>query len=106
MSSNSFETNNDIYNLNCQQQLSTINFYNEQISKLNFSSIIQNWLRDLVQLESSRRLLSMNEKLWSKSYRPWSLDKLQRDIERYHRLNEFKCATETSKKMLKNGVLG
>jgi hypothetical protein len=38
--------------------------------------------------------------------RPYSLDRLQRDIERYQRLNDFKNATEASKKMLKNGVLG
>lgn len=48
----------------------------------------------------------MHDRLWTKSYRPWSLDKLQRDIDRFNRLSELKNAIEASKKMLKNGVLG
>lgn len=85
-------------NDNTQQQSasSRTNLYNDQISKSNFGSTIQSWLRDT---------LSPREKPWSKSARPWALDKLQRDIDRFNRLSEFRNSIETSKKMLKNGVL-
>jgi len=105
-SSNSFETNDNFGNRSSQQRSSTINSYDDQISNSNFSSIIQNWLRDFVTLQSNRRLSSFHEKPWSKSARPWALDKLQRDIERFHRLSDYRNAIEASKKMLRNGVLG
>jgi hypothetical protein len=60
----------------------------------------------LQRTQSNRSSSSSHEKLWSRSSRPWALDKLQRDIERFNRLNDFKNAIEASKKILKNGVLG
>ncbi|CAF1187969.1 unnamed protein product [Adineta steineri] len=97
ISSNSYETN--------EKSLSSINSSNDHISSSNFCPTIQNWLRDLVILQSNNRPSTLHEKTWSKSSRPWALDKLQRDIERFNRLNDFKNAVEASKKMLKNGVL-
>jgi hypothetical protein len=56
--------------------------------------------------QSNRRSSSFPEKPWSKSPRPYAVDRLQRDIERFHRLNDNKNTIEASKKMLKNGLLG
>jgi tetratricopeptide (TPR) repeat protein len=75
---------------------------NDAISNSNFGSIIQSWLRDLVELQPNRYVY---DRPWSKSSRPWSLDKIQRDIERFNRYNDYKNAIEVSKKMLQNGVL-
>lgn len=72
----------------------------------NFCSTIQSWLRDLVTLQSKNRLSSYFERPWSKSPRPWSLDTIHRDIERYNRFNEYGVSIEVSKKMLQNGLLG
>jgi tetratricopeptide (TPR) repeat protein len=96
ISSNSFEQ---------RSSTTTTNLSNDQISNSNFSSTIQNWLRDLVASQSTRRSSSFPEKPWSKSMRPYALDRLQRDIERFYRLNEYKNTIDASKKMLKNGVL-
>jgi hypothetical protein len=60
----------------------------------------------LVTIQSNRRVSSFLERPWSKSSRPWSLDKIQRDIERLNRFNEYTNAIEVSKKMLQNGILG
>lgn len=38
--------------------------------------------------------------------RPYAVDRLQRDIERFYRLNDSKNALDAAKKMLKNGLLG
>jgi hypothetical protein len=75
---------------------------NDAISNSNFGSIIQSWLRDLVELQPNRYVY---DRPWSKSSRPWSLDKIQRDIERFNRYNDYKNAIEVSKKMLQNGIL-
>ncbi len=98
ISSNSRTYNNDTY-----IPSTTIN---DAISNSNFCSTIQSWLRDLVTLQSNRRVSSFLERPWSKSSRPWSLDKIHRDIERLNRFNEHTDAIEVSKKMLQNGILG
>ena len=38
--------------------------------------------------------------------RPYSLDRLQRDIERFYRTGDGQNTLDASKKMLKNGLLG
>jgi hypothetical protein len=78
----------------------------EEISNSNFGSIIQCWLRDLVKSQPSHRYSSYYDRPWSKSHRPWSLENIQRDIEKFNRSNNYKNAIEVSKKMLQNGVLG
>jgi hypothetical protein len=83
-----------------------MNNINDAIANSSFCSTIQAWLRDTVQVQSNHHSSSYYDKPWSKSARPWSLDKLQRDIERFNRLSDFRNAVEASKKMLRNGVLG
>ncbi len=75
----------------------------DAIRNSNFGLIIQSWLHDLITLQSNRLFY---DRPWSKSSRPWSLDKIQRDIEKFNRFNEYKNAIDVSKKMLQNGVLG
>jgi hypothetical protein len=75
----------------------------DAISNSNFGSIIQSWLRDLVTSQSNRRF---HDRPWSKSSRPWSLDRIQHDIDRYNRFNDYRNTIEVSKKLLQNGVLG
>jgi hypothetical protein len=87
---------NDLYD----NQNSTIY---DSISQSNFGMTIQSWLRDLVTAQSNRRYY---DRPWSKSSRPWSLDKIQQDIDRFYRFNEHRNAIEVSKKLLQNGVLG
>jgi hypothetical protein len=89
-----------------QHQSLLPNRSNDAISNSNFSSTIQNWLRDLIALQYSRHSSSYSERPWSQSSRPYSLDSLQRDIERCKRYDDFQNTIETSKKMLKNGLLG
>ena len=107
----SSRSNDDLHNqnnrstiTNSQQTSSLTDSHHTLISNSNFSPTIQNWLRDSVQSRSNPS--SYHDKPWSRSTRPWSLDKLQREIERFHRLNDTRNTLETSKKMLKNGVLG
>ena len=78
----------------------------DAINNSNFGFTIQNWLRDFVKSQSSQRSSSYYDRPWSKSHRPWSLDKIQHDIDQFNRFNEYKDAIEVSKKMLQNGVLG
>lgn len=75
----------------------------EAIASSNFGSIIQNWLRDFVKLQTNRRFI---DRPWSRSSRPYSLDRIQSDISRFDRFNEYRNAIDVSKKMLHNGVLG
>jgi len=78
--------------------------YDDLILNSNFCSTIQNWLRDSMNIQSNHQGMH-RDKPWTKSARPWALDRLQRDIERFHRLNDHVSALEASKKMLKNGFL-
>ena len=92
-----------------EQRPSTINSTSDHISNSNFSSTLQGWLRDLVAAQQSTNRTSSSSfpiRTWSKGMRPYALDRLQRDIERFHRLNDGRNAVEASKKMLKNGLLG
>lgn len=75
----------------------------DAISNSDFGSLVQSWLRDFVNLQSTRRYIG---RPWSRSSRPWSLDKIQSDISRYHRFNDYRNAIDVSKKMLRNGILG
>ncbi|CAF1273581.1 unnamed protein product [Adineta ricciae] len=81
---------------------STLTSQNDQISNSNFSPIVQSWLRDS---QSNHHSSSLSDKPWSKLSRPYELDRLQRDIERFNRLNDNRNALEAAKKMLKNGLL-
>lgn len=85
------------------QQFMQSSSIDDVISNSSFGSIIQSWLRDLVASQSNRHY---NDRPWSRYSRPWSLDKIQRDIERYNRFNDYKNTIEVTKKMLQNGVLG
>ncbi|CAF3435057.1 unnamed protein product [Rotaria sp. Silwood1] len=106
ISSNSFETNEHFHATSTQQRSTTIiNSYNDQISNSNFSSTIQNWLRDSIKLQSNNRSSTFYDKPWSKSSRPSILNSLQRDIQKYNGSNDLKNTIEAAKKMLKNGVL-
>ncbi|UJR21886.1 hypothetical protein I4U23_024958 [Adineta vaga] len=78
---------------------------NDTISNSNFGSLIQSWLRDLVALHSTRYSSSIHGRPWTKSIRPWSLNTIQYDIDRFHRCNDYQNAIEVSKKMLHNGLL-
>ena len=106
MSSNPFERDDQDRDMPAQQRSSIMNSYNDQISSSNFSSTIQNWLRDTVALQSTNRSSTYHEKPWSKSTRPSTLNSLQRDIQKYNGINDIRNTIEASKKMLKNGVLG
>ena len=75
----------------------------DAIANSNFGSIIQNWLRDFVKLQTNRRYI---ERPWSRSSRPYSLDRIQSDISRFDRFNDYRNAIDVSKKMLRNGLLG
>lgn len=92
---NTQKNNNQIHSQNSSSY--------DAITNSNFGSIVQSWLRDLVTLQSNRRYY---DRPWSRSSRPWSLDKIQQDIERFHRFYEYKNAIDVSKKMLRNGILG
>ncbi|CAF0950852.1 unnamed protein product [Rotaria sordida] len=105
ISSNPFETNDHFHNISTQQRSTITNSYNDQISNSNFSSTIQNWLRDSIKSQSNNRSSTFHDKLWSKSSRPSTLNCLYRDIQKYNGLNDVKNTTDASKKMLKNGVL-
>jgi hypothetical protein len=78
----------------------------DAISNSNFGFTIQNWLRDFVKSQPSHRMSSYYDRPWSKSHAPWSLEKMQRDIEQFNRFSEYTNAIEVSKKMLQNGILG
>jgi len=107
------QTNDDVNDLydhpNSSYQRSNDEAYNQNsstydaISNSNFGTIVQSWLRDLVALQSNRRYY---DRPWSKSSRPWSLDKIQHDIDKFYRFNDYRHAIEVSKKLLQNGVLG
>lgn len=92
---NTLKTNNSTYMRN--------NSIDDVISKSNFGSIIQNWLHDSVAIQSHRYY---HDRPWSKCSRPWTLEKIQRDIDRHYRYNEYEKAIEIAKKMLQNGILG
>ncbi|CAF2993598.1 unnamed protein product [Rotaria socialis] len=94
---NSFNSRNDTY-----MQSTTIN---EAILNSNFGPTIQSWLQDFVKTEPSYRLSSMYDRIWSKSPIPWSLNKIQGDIEKFHASRNYKNAIEISKKLLHNGAL-
>ena len=82
---------------------STLTSQNDQISNSNFSPMVQSWLRDS---QYNRRSSSLSDKPWSKQSRPCALDRLQRDIERFNRLNHTRNALEAANKMLKNALPG
>ncbi|CAF3328850.1 unnamed protein product [Rotaria socialis] len=105
MSSNPFQSHDQDRDMPAQQRSSIMNSYNDQISSLNFSSTLQNWLRDTVELQFNNRSSTYHEKPWSKSTRPSTLNSLQRDIQKYNGANDIRNTIEASKKMLKNGVL-
>lgn len=73
------------------------------VSESDFGLIVQSWLRDFVNQQANRRYIG---RPWSRSHRPWSLDKIQSDITRYVRFNDYRNAIDVSKKMLRNGILG
>ncbi|CAM4747662.1 unnamed protein product [Rotaria magnacalcarata] len=105
MSSNPFQPDDQNRDMPAQQRSSIMNSYNDQISSSNFSSTLQNWLRDTVELQLNNRSSTYHEKPWSKSTRPSTLNSLQRDIQKYNGANDIRNTIEASKKMLKNGVL-
>ena len=76
------------------------------MSSSNFGPLVQNWLRDLLAQQSTHRQLTIHDRPWTKSTRPWSLNNIQHDIDRFARLQNYPSAIEVSKKMLHNGVLG
>ncbi|CAF5133582.1 unnamed protein product, partial [Rotaria socialis] len=55
MSSNPFQSHDQDRDMPTQQRSSIMNSYNDQISSLNFSSTLQNWLRDTVELQFNNR---------------------------------------------------
>ncbi|CAF2074275.1 unnamed protein product [Rotaria magnacalcarata] len=94
---NSFNSRNDTY-----MQSTTIN---DAILNSNFGLTIQSWLQDFVKTQPSYRSSSMYDRIWSRSPTPWSLNKIQGDIEKYHASRNYKNAIEISKKLLHNGAL-
>ena len=78
----------------------------DEITNSNFGLTIQSWLRDSVVSQPHRRMSTYHDRPWSRSSRPWGIDKLQNDIEKYIRFNDFRNAIEVAKKMLHNGLLG
>ncbi|CAF0937621.1 unnamed protein product [Adineta ricciae] len=77
----------------------------EIISSSNFGPLIQNWLCDLLVQQSTDRQLTIHDRPWTNSVRPWSLNNIQHDIDRFSRLYNYPSAIEVSKKMLHNGLL-
>jgi len=80
----------------------SISSMNDIISNSNFGLIIQSWLHDLIALQSNRHY---HDRPWSKSTRPWSLNKIQHDIERFNQYHDYQNTIDVSKKMLQNGIL-
>lgn len=78
----------------------------DAISNSNFSSTIQTWLRDAVRSQLNNRLYSYYDRPWSNALIPWSLEGIQRDLNRHHRCQETSTAIDVSKILLKNGLLG
>lgn len=75
----------------------------DQIANSSFGLLLQTWLRDLVASQPNR---SHYDRPWSKSPRPYSLDRIQRDIDRFIRFNDYQNAVDVSKKLLQNNLLG
>ena len=89
---------NDLYDHHTHQKYPSSNTNEfDSIANSNFGFLIQTWLRDLVKPHSSRP--------WSKSPQPYILDKIQRDMDRFVRFNDYQNAIDVSKKMLQNNQL-
>ncbi|CAF0818380.1 unnamed protein product [Adineta ricciae] len=102
-----FQHNTTSFNLpkNTNEIATEASTVDEIISSSKFGSLIQNWLRDLLVQQSTHRQLTIHDRPWTNSVRPWSLNNIQHDIDRFSRLRNYPSAIEVSKKMLHNGVL-